>query len=494
MRRIIKRLFCIKVLAVLSILGYIVSLIPIYAASVYAFPQADDWSYSYHTRLAWVDTHSFLEVLKGAVTAVAEAYVNWQGTFSSIFLMSLQPGIWGERFYAAVPFIMTGLLTLSVIFFLNQVLRGADRNCRVIFSMAALWLITQEMVCKPAAFYWYNGAAHYIVPFCFFLMLVACILGNVRAEKKKNSYFLLSIFFAFMLGGGNLVTALLTVICFFFAAAFLIFLKKREKLLFVMVPGLINAAAFLANVLAPGNWLRQDVSGDPSNPVLSVLRSFYYGFFYIGEWTDETVLLVVLLLIPFMYRIVRQSKFHFPLPGLVAAFCFCLLSSMFTPSDYAVHTVNIGRVQNIIFSMYILLLLLNVLYLIGWYVNNRKEDESILQKDVLLKKEGICFYCLFAVFLFNIALVAVAEPQRFTSVLAIEELSDGTAEKFGEAAWNNIQILKEDGTEAVIAEVPKESLLLTSRDDIDQWHYGAKLYFRKDKVTVVKQEIPEEFN
>ena len=116
MRRIIKRLFCIKVLAVLSILGYIVSLIPIYAASVYAFPQADDWSYSYHTRLAWVDTHSFLEVLKGAVTAVAEAYVNWQGTFSSIFLMSLQPGIWGERFYAAVPFIMTGLWTLSVIF------------------------------------------------------------------------------------------------------------------------------------------------------------------------------------------------------------------------------------------------------------------------------------------------------------------------------------------------------------------------------------------
>lgn len=483
-----KKLFCIRTLAVLAVLGYIVSLFPVFAASIYAFPQADDWSYSYHTRLAWVDTHSILEVLKGAFAAVADAYANWQGTFSSIFLMSLQPGIWGERFYAAVPFIMIGLLTLSVTFFLNQILKGTDKNCRVIFSMAVLWIITQEIICKPAAFYWYNGAVHYIVPFCSLLMLAACILRNLRDSRRKTVFFLLSLFFAFMLGGGNLVTALLTVICFFFAAVFLVLLKKKEKLWLVVIPGIVNVAAFLANIFAPGNWLRQDASGEPSNPIVSILRSFYYGFFYIGEWTDETVLLAVFLLIPFMYRIVQQIKFRFPLPGAVAAFSFCLLSSMFTPSDYAVRTVNIGRVQNIIFAMYVLLLMLNVLYLVGWYANNVSGKQPLIEAGSLSKKERICFYCLLAVFLFDIALVSVAEPERFTSALAVRELSDGTAEEFGEAAWNNIQILKEPGTEAVITEVPKKSLLLTSRDDIDQWHYGAKMYFRKDKVTVIKRE------
>lgn len=487
----IKKLFHIRTLAILSVLGYIFSLFPIFAASIYAFPQADDWSYSYHTRLAWVDTHSFLEVLRGAFTAVSDAYANWQGTFSSIFLMSLQPGIWGERFYAVVPFIMIGLLTFSIIFFLHQILKGTDSNSQVILCMAVLWIITQEMVCKPAAFYWYNGAVHYIVPFCFLLMLAACIIRNMRVERSKIGFFLLSLILAFMLGGGNLVTALLTVICFFFTVVFLVLMKRKEKLWFVIVPGILNVGAFLANILAPGNWLRQDASGEPSNPIISVLRSFYYGFFYIGEWTDETILLILLLLLPFMYRIVRQIKFRFPLPGAVAAFSFCLISSMFTPSDYAVHTVNIGRVQNIIFSMYILLLILNVLYLVGWYTQKNVENTKMgvaVEEERLEKWEGICFCCFLLVFLFDIALVSVAEPERFTATLAIQELSNGTAEEFGKAAWNNIQILKGPGSQVVIAEVPKESLLLTSRDDIDQWHYGAKMYFRKDKVTVIKRE------
>ena len=117
----LKKILSLKWIAVCAVIVYAVSLIPIFAASVYAFPQADDWSYSWRTHLAWADTHSLPEVLKGAAAAVAEAYMNWQGTFSSIFLMSLQPGIWGERFYAAVPFLMCGLITFATLFFLFYV-------------------------------------------------------------------------------------------------------------------------------------------------------------------------------------------------------------------------------------------------------------------------------------------------------------------------------------------------------------------------------------
>lgn len=254
----------------------------------------------------------------------------------------------------------------------------------------------------------------------------------------------------------------------------------------MILPLEADVVAFGINILAPGNWLRQNVAGDPSNPVVSIFRSFYYGFFYIGEWTDETVLLMILLMLPIMLRMASQLHFRFPLPGVVAGLSFCLLSSMFTPSDYAVHTVDIGRVQNIIFAVYILLLMLNVFYLSGWYIKNVQKQETGIKCGQFSGKEGICFYGLLAVIAFNIVLTAAAEPQRFTSVLAVKELSDGTAEEFGTAAWNNIQILKRDGKEAVIEDVPRDSLLLTSRDDIDQWHYGAKMYFRKDKVTVLE--------
>lgn len=485
----LKKVLSLKWIALWSVIVYAVSLIPIFAASVYTFPQADDWSYSWRTHVAWMDTHSLPEVLKGAFGAVAEAYVDWQGTFSSIFLMSLQPGIWGERFYAAVPFLMVGLLTFATLFFLMYVLKGTELSCRIIFSMSVLWLTVQEICCKPAAFYWYNGAVHYIVPYCFLLILAVLIMRNLRRERFNALSLFLSLLLAFMIGGGNLVTALFSVICLCGGFLYVLFIKGlRNRLWRVALPLVSDALAFGINILAPGNWLRQDLSGEPSNPVVSVFRSFYYGFFYIGEWTNETVLFMILLLLPVMLRMAEQLHFRFPLPGVVAGLSFCLLSSMFTPSDYAVHTVNLGRVQNIIFAMYVLLLMLNLFYFTGWYVKKLRGRNITLKEKSLSGKEGIWFYGVLAVLVFNISLITVAEPQRFTSALAVKELCNGTAEEFGKAAWNNIQILKQDENKAVIEDVPKDSLLLTSRDDIDQWHFGAKMYFRKDEVIVLKND------
>ena len=72
---------------------FVVSLIPIILLSTYNFPCADDLGYSIYTRHAWVDTHNLFSVLGAAGRKVAESYQIWQGTWASIFLMALQPGI-----------------------------------------------------------------------------------------------------------------------------------------------------------------------------------------------------------------------------------------------------------------------------------------------------------------------------------------------------------------------------------------------------------------
>src|SRR5699024_11779952 len=77
------------------------------------------------------------------------------------------------------------------------------------------------------------------------------------------------------------------------------------------------------------------------------------------------------------------------------------------------------------------------------FPTRRSSDLAVPAEGGFSGKEGVCFYGLLAVLAFNILLTAAAEPQRFTSVLAVKELSDGTAEKFAAAAWDNIQILKE---------------------------------------------------
>ena len=224
-------------------------------------------------------------------------------------------------------------------------------------------------------------------------------------ERPGTATLFFSLLLALMIGGGNLVTALLSVVCLLGAFLYALFIKELKKNLWcVILPLTADALAFGINILAPGNWLRQDVAGEPSNPIVSIFRSFYYGFFYIGEWTDETVLLMILLLLPVMLRMAGQLHFRFRLPGVVAGLSFCLLSSMFTPSDYAVHTVNIGRVQNIIFAAYILLLMLNVFYLTGWYIKNVQKQEGAVKQGQFSGKEGACFYGVLAVLFFNIIL------------------------------------------------------------------------------------------
>ena len=111
--------FATKV-SVFLVLLFIASLIPIALISRYNYPCADDFGFSAYSHIAWQETHSIPSVLGGAVRTVVERWFGWQGTFSSIFVMALQPAIWGESFYCLVPWIMIGTMSASTLFFCAQ--------------------------------------------------------------------------------------------------------------------------------------------------------------------------------------------------------------------------------------------------------------------------------------------------------------------------------------------------------------------------------------
>ena len=92
-----KRLFAsgipIKYFAVLSILVLLLLLLPMLKAAQYDVPSADDYSNGLPTYQAWIRTGSLTEVVKAAWNRVYELYSSWQGTFSAIFLFTLNPMI-----------------------------------------------------------------------------------------------------------------------------------------------------------------------------------------------------------------------------------------------------------------------------------------------------------------------------------------------------------------------------------------------------------------
>ena len=91
-------------------------LIPMFAIARYDVPAADDFSFSCETHAAIVSRGSVTDILSGAVEKAVKVYYTWQGSFSAIFLMALQPAIWGLPYYAFTTWIML-LSLLGGLFF-----------------------------------------------------------------------------------------------------------------------------------------------------------------------------------------------------------------------------------------------------------------------------------------------------------------------------------------------------------------------------------------
>ena len=67
-------------------------------------------------------------------------YETWQGTYSSAFLMSLQPGIFGERYYSLTPVILvlwSFLCLWGTFSILCRRLTGLRRRMRPLLALQA---------------------------------------------------------------------------------------------------------------------------------------------------------------------------------------------------------------------------------------------------------------------------------------------------------------------------------------------------------------------
>ena len=78
-----------KVFAWCAALLFLGSMLPIWYLAFYARPSGDDYGYSALTHAAWLDTHSFIEVLKAAIQTVVNNYYLWNGDWATTFLFSL---------------------------------------------------------------------------------------------------------------------------------------------------------------------------------------------------------------------------------------------------------------------------------------------------------------------------------------------------------------------------------------------------------------------
>ena len=471
---------------------YLLSLVPLLWIGFYNYPSADDYSIGSDCRQAFVNTHSLLVTVWAGIVRAAVDWLNWMGYFTSNFLMALPPNTFGERAYVWTSVIMIGALSLSTAYLLKVIFRRvfhADKYLAGSVILLMLFITVQRMQGRVEAFYWYSGAANYILVHSFCMWFYGLLISAIYDTGKKRTGKLVGAsVLGFLVGGGNQMTALNGAVVLLAVILCVSLQKKWRTYRAFWWPIGLYYLGFLLNVAAPGNWVRAaDATG--MNPVKAIFVSFYYAFDYcINEWSGWPVLFLVLILIPLFYDMAGKTDFSFPCPLGVIAFGFCLVAAMMTPPLFAVGSMEAQRLQALTYTMYILVVTLSTGYTAGWFrkkLDQKKQDQQFSGNTAMY----ILFCLLF--FAFASALAVIPTPHYFTFSSAITDLADGSARAYGEARKERIAVYESGERDVVVKELPAQPELLYFSDiqeDPEFWeNKGMCKFYGFDSVRLQKE-------
>ena len=369
---------------------FILSVIPLYVIGMYAHPSVDDYYYGTETVQVWNETHSFASVVKCSFDEMINTYNIWQGNFSAIFLMRLQPGIFGEQYYFIAPLILLSAYMGFSIFFFYTALKKIFKADSYLAATVGICLtfVSMQLCATPSdSFYWFNGAIYYTFFYSLMLFLFALLI-RMRTAKAAGTIILTAIssVSAFLIGGSHYAAALFMCIILALsagAAVYFVILRKNKVIRpYHMAAYIIVAAAAMAGLFismaAPGNALRQQSVGGSTGIVRTFVYTFAFGGYSIAKVLNAPCLIFFICMIPVFYRIARRSGFTYRYPLLVAVFTFGLYCSMGTPVFYAQGLRMPYRMMNIIFFAAYVLITFNLIYFLGW-IGNKFESKTFKQ-------------------------------------------------------------------------------------------------------------------
>lgn len=357
---------------------FALSLIPLYGIGMYAHPSVDDYYYGTETVQVWNSTHSLGAVFSHAYKLMLETYNEWQGNFSAIFLMRLEPGIFGEEYYFIAPFILITTYVICSLFFFYTVLNKifcADKYRSGIVALSMTFVSMQLTLVPSDSFYWYNGSVYYTFFYSLMLLLFATMIILRRTYGPWSLIpCLAASALAFFIGGSNYATALFTAIILALssgASLYYVILKKNTVIkpyhaaIYVTI-ALSAIAGLFISMSAPGNAIRQASVGGNTGIIRTFIYTFAFGGYSLAKVLTAPCLIFFLCMVPVFYFIAAKSRFSYRMPLAVLIFTFGLYCSAGTPVFYAQGLRMPYRMMNIIFFSAYSFIGFNMLYFLGW--------------------------------------------------------------------------------------------------------------------------------
>lgn len=420
-----------------------VSMLPLLVLSFYNHPSADDYMYAVDTYHVWNETHSIWQLLKQAVVTSADFYQNWQGLYTSAFVLALQPAIFGEGYYALTGFLMLAIIYGGNICFTYYVLHKR-LQCTRLESVACgavlSFVMVQWMPSVVQGLYWYNGTMNYVLFFAMLEMLV-CALIQIQMEQDRvrnirNAAF--SVVLGVLLAGGNHITAFMGILTAVAIFAVSILSKEHGRMLRSGIALVAIVGGFLFNVSSPGTKIRQSNFSDTPGAVSTIISAIKTGTKLIDSWMGLAVIIAFILFLPVVLdmgkRIVEQKNFNFRYPLLVLICSIGWCCAMLCPPIYAMGTTGDLRIVNLIYFSFVLLLFVDGFYLCGWYV-----ARQIKQGNQIARVQFSMTWCLSVVVLLLGVFIGCGE--KMSSYQALISIRSGEAAQYSMEADARYEIL-----------------------------------------------------
>lgn len=433
---------------------FVLLMLPVLCLSFVNRASGDDYGYGAYTRAAWVSSHSLAAVIGAAWQTVCQYYGAWQGTWFSIFVFTLQPEVFHDGAYVLVAFLMLFLWIGSTFYLFKQILgkqMGMEKWSRRLLTLLFLMISIEWIPGTKSSIYWFNGCAHYMLPFTMCQMAAAWLFQYAKDYKKSTLTGIIVLMT--LLGGSNYQAALLILVtaCYSIASAW--FLHRDKRIFRLFWPVCMELAGLGVSAAAPGNRVRAGEGfGFSAGRVFETIGcSFLYGirdvFVYLKERPLVFAGLLVLFLVMVMIFYTDGSGFCFRHPVWLVLMLFCLYSAMQAPAVYAGVEVSQG-VANTNFLVFMLTASGVLLILAGRLADRMKRKcrsacgkEGTDQADRtfrLLVLSGILF-CLLSVF------VCRSSLKISTSYQAFSYLASGQAADYKEQMELQTRLL--EGTE-----------------------------------------------
>lgn len=466
------------------LLGILIGMsIPIFAISFYSRPCVDDFNYSVMTHnLVKSGEGNLLSLLQTAWQVDKHFYLTWQGLYISAFLLALQPGIFGEKWYWIGTFFLI-LFILVVLYIAVAILRKhLCGNVKQSFGWAVLLMvmILQGMPSPCQGLYWFNGMMNY-VPFVFLVILNIALMVEVEycGQKQRETIFLIiSCIVSFIISGGNHVTSFLNILILL-SIAVVWGRKKRYRAVLSLVSAIVG---FFIMYFAPGTSVRQ-ACFESVGILQTVLEGGNQCLIDIRQWTNMQWVCCILLVLPLAYQIIKanrikQVRVH---PVIILMLSLMLLAGMRCVPYFAMGSFGNGRVDNVIWMTYMVLSMVNVVYLMVWLYYKKQ-----FVWEIDWGKQNTVWVGIMLCFL--LCTSGNSHNGESTAVRAIDELVSGRAEKFAAIFDERIILLENAPADQVlhVRGIPESELLKFDdiKDDMDNWQNSSwAIYYGISTVT-----------